>query len=171
MSRVRLGRVSGVYGIQGWVRLASETRPIDNILRYRRWWIGEDDNGFESHLVASRPQGNGLIAQITDPSGAPINDRDSAQRWVGKAISVDRSDMPRLPEGEYYWVDLIGLAVVNLEGEALGEVTDVTSNGAQDVLIVHEGDRERLIPFVNGPVIKQVEMDARRIVCDWHRDY
>jgi 16S rRNA processing protein RimM len=170
MDRVRLGRVSGVYGVQGWVRIASETRPADNILRYRRWWIGED-GGFESRAVTSRPQGNGLIAQITGPDGEVVVDRDQAQRYVGRSISVARSDLPRLPAGQYYWVDLIGLAVVNLSDEPLGTVTDVTSNGAQDVLIVHEGETERLIPFVKGAIIQSVEMDARRIVCDWQRDY
>ncbi len=171
MDRVRLGRVSGVYGVQGWVRIASETRPQDNILRYRRWWIGEDSSGFESQLVASRPQGNGLIAQITGPDGEVIVDRDLAQRYVGRAISVARSALPRLPEGQYYWVDLIGLAVVNLQDESLGVVADVTSNGAQDVLIVRDGEVERLIPFVHGPIIQSVEMGVRRIVCDWQRDY
>ncbi len=79
--------------------------------------------------------------------------------------------MPRLPEGQYYWVDLIGHQVENLEGVALGTVADVTSNGAQDVLVVSDASVRRLIPFVAPQIVKQVDSAAGRIVCDWQPDY
>lgn len=171
MSRVRLGRVAGVYGVQGWLRIASDTRPEANIFRYQQWWLGDDGSGFASGAVAHKVHANGLIAQLRNRSGEPIADRDEAQRLVGKTISVERSSLPRLPEGEYYWIDLMGAEVVNLEGASLGTVVKMTSNGAQDVLVIADGDAERLIPFVHGAIVQRVDMEARRIVCDWQLDW
>lgn len=169
--RVRLGRVAGVFGIKGWVRVASETRPADNIFRYSPWWLGEDTRGFESRALAWQAQNQGWIAQLTDRDGRPIEDRDQAQRLVGSPISVPREALPPLPEGEYYWVDLIGLSVVNAEGVALGTLREMTSNGAQDVMVVVDGEHERLIPFLVGVFVQRVEMDERRVVCDWQPEW
>lgn len=172
MNRVRLGRVAGVFGIQGWVRIASETRPTENIFRYRRWWLGEQDSGFEVRVVArSKPEGNALLAQLSGRDGLPITDRDVAQGLVGMAISVGRDALPKLPEGEYYWVDLVGLEVINVEGVSLGMIREMTSNGAQDVMVVAQEEQERLIPFVHGPIVQQVDMQARRVVCDWQPEW
>lgn len=166
--RVTLGRVAGVHGVKGWIKLYSFTRPAENLLKYRRWWIGGDD-GFEAKVLAI--QTHNLLAQIGKSDGLPIEDRDVAAALIGKAIAVDRDDMPKLPSGQYYWSDLIGLQVVNDEGVALGQVSDLTSNGAQDVLVITDGEVERLIPFVHGPIVREVDMEARRIVCDWQPDW
>jgi 16S rRNA processing protein RimM len=172
MNRVRLGRVAGVFGIQGWVRIASETRPAENIFRYRRWWLGEQDGGFEVRVVArSKPESNAPLAQLSGRDGLPITDRDVAQGLVGMAISVDRDALPKLPDGEYYWVDLVGLDVINTEGVALGVIREMTSNGAQDVMVLAAGEQERLIPFVRGPIVQQVDLEARRVVCDWQPEW
>jgi len=170
--RVTLGRVAGVYGIKGWLRIHSDTRPIDNVLRYKRWWIsGGNRAEYLATVIEGRPQGGGLVAQISTADGEPITDRDIAATLLGATIQVDRSDMPRLPEGQYYWIDLIGHQVENLEGVALGTVADVTSNGAQDVLIVDDASVRRLIPFVSPHIVKQVDSAAGRIICDWQPDY
>lgn len=172
MNRVRLGRVAGVFGIQGWVRIASETRPADNIFRYRRWWLGDAESGFEVRVVArSKPESTSLLAQLSGRDGSPITDRDVAQGLVGLEISVEREALPKLPEGEYYWVDLVGLEVINVEGVSLGVIREMTSNGAQDVMVVVADEGERLIPFVRGPIVQSVDMDARRIVCDWQAEW
>lgn len=166
--RVTLGRVAGVHGVKGWIRLYSLTRPAQNILNYRRWWIGGAD-GFEAQVLAT--QEHNLLAQISGADGRPIEDRDVAAALIGKDIAVDRAAMPKLKKGQYYWADLLGLKVENGEGVALGTVTDVTSNGAQDVLVVGDGDIERLIPFVLGPVVSKVDMAGGRIICDWQPDW
>lgn len=172
MNRVRLGRVAGVFGIQGWVRIASETRPAENIFRYRRWWLGAIESGFEVRVVArSKPESNALLAQLTGRDGSPITDRDVAQGLVGLEISVEREALPKLPEGEYYWVELVGLEVINVEGVSLGMIREMTSNGAQDVMVVVADDVERLIPFVRGPIVHRVDMETRRIVCDWQAEW
>lgn len=168
--RVTLGRVSGVFGIKGWIKVYSYTRPPENILQYRRWWLSRGE-GFEVSVLASQVQGQSLVAQLSDAGGTPIKDRDVAAGLIGAEIAVDRELLPKLPDGEFYWVDLLGMQVENSEGVALGAVTDVTSNGAQDVLVVGEGETERLIPFVSPQIVREIDHAARRIVCDWQPDW
>lgn len=170
--RVTLGRVAGVYGVRGWIRVDSRTRPAAKILDYPRWWIAQGDREYEVRIVEGRAHGQGVVAQISDAEGKAVDDRDVAARLLGAEIKVDREDLPRLPKGQYYWIDLIGLTVVNPSGTVLGTVRDMTSNGVQDVLVVvDEAGVERLIPFVRRHIVKRVELAAGRIVCDWEADY
>jgi len=168
--RVTLGRVVAAYGVQGWLKIVSFTRPERNILDYRQWWIAKGE-GYEARLLEGRVHGRGLIAQISGRNGEPVSDRNVAEALVGAEIQVARSALPALKPGEFYWHDLVGLRVVSEQQEALGEVTEVTSNGAQDVLVVKDAETERLIPFVQGPIIKSVDLDQRLIVADWLPDY
>lgn len=168
--RVTLGRVAGVYGIKGWIKLHSHTRPPENLLKYRRWWITRGE-GFEAQVLATQVQGRALLAQIGDAAGQPVADREAAAGLIGAEIQVERAALPKLRDGEYYWADLLGLRVENVEGRTLGTVRDMTSNGAQDVLVVAEGEMERLIPFVTPQIVREVDVDAGRIVCDWQPDW
>jgi 16S rRNA processing protein RimM len=168
--KVALGRIAGVFGVRGWVKLHSYTRPIENLLDYPRWWLTAAQP-YEAKLIEGRVQGNGLVARISDAAGVPIDDRDVAASLIGAEIQVERSALPKAPPGSYYWDDLVGLAVVSNAGEPLGRVTSVTSNGAQDVLVLEDGEQERLIPFVVGPIIHSVDLQAGRIVADWAPDY
>jgi 16S rRNA processing protein RimM len=170
MSRLTLGRVAGVFGVKGWIKIHSHTRPIENLLDYAPWWIAGRD-GFEAKLVEGRVHGRGLVARITGRDGQPIDDRDVAASLIGADIEVGRERLPEAPAGEYYWFDLEGLAVVNVEGTALGVVDALTSNGAQDVLVVKQDKVERLIPFVHGPIVKAVDMQGRSITVDWQPEY
>jgi 16S rRNA processing protein RimM len=168
--RVTLGRVAGVYGVRGWIKIISATRPESNILDYPRWWILHGE-GFESKLWEGRVHGRGLVAQISGRDGLPITDRHLAETLIGSQIQVARSELPPAGEGQYYWHDLVGLKVESEQGAALGEVTEVTSNGAQDVLVVKDADTERLIPFVHGHIIKSVDPEKRLIIADWLPEY
>lgn len=168
--RVTLGRVVGAYGVKGWVKVVSSTRPERNILDYSRWWIAKGE-GYEAQLLEGRVHGRGLIAQISGKDGLPVTDRNVSESLIGSEIQVERSALPPTREGEYYWHDLIGLKVQSEQGDALGEVTELTSNGAQDILVVRDSETERLIPFVQGPIIKSVDLDQRLIVADWLPEY
>lgn len=168
--RLTLGRVAGVYGVRGWVKVLSFTRPIENLLDYRELWIAKGE-GYAGRLVEGKLHGEGIVARIVGPDGKIIEDRDIAAGLIGTELQVERSQMPEPEEGEFYWFDLVGLAVCNLEGVALGRVESVTSNGAQDVLVIQDGDTERLIPFVHGPIIQSVSLSDGVIVADWQPDY
>jgi len=168
--RVTLGRVAGVFGIRGWVKLHSFTRPAENLLNYSRWWL-VTAQPYEARLIEGKAQVSGLVARISDASGAPIEDRDFAALLIGAEIQVDRAALPKAPPGSYYWDDLVGLDVVSSADEPLGRVVSVMENGAQDVLVLEDGERERLIPFVIGPIIQAVDLERKRIVAEWAPDY
>lgn len=150
--------------------MQSYTRPEDNLLDYRHWWLAAAAP-FRSEVLEARPQGGGFVASIAGPDGQPITDRDIAARYAGVEIQVERREMPEPPPGSYYWADLIGLAVRSVSGHALGTVSDMMSNGAQDVLVVQDESVQRLIPFVRGPIVHEVDMQARSILVDWEPEY
>ncbi len=163
--RILLGRVAGSFGVRGELRLESWTEPRSAIFRYQPWMLRV---GTEERTVVGakgRDSGRSLIAVLPG-----VTDRDAAQALIGAEIEVPRSRLPAPKPGEYYWVDLEGLAVTTVEGKALGTVSHLFSTGANDVLVV-QGERERLIPFVDGDVVRSVDFDARRIVVDWDPEF
>jgi 16S rRNA processing protein RimM len=155
--QVELGRVIGAFGIKGWIRLHSHTAPADGILRYPRWIVG----GREWTVAGGHAQGGAVVAELEG-----LSDRDAAAALRGQVIEVPRASLPKLKRGEFYWADVLGGEVVSTSGAKLGTLAGVTSNGAQDVMVV-AGERERLIPAVSGPVVRQVDVAARRIVVEW----
>ncbi len=162
-ARVPLGRVAGVYGTKGWVKILSETDPREGILRYSPWLLGP-----QSRLCRVREgklHGKGVIAHLEG-----CDDRDQAALLVGHEIAVLRGQLPPPRPDEFYWIDLEGLAVATDQGVELGRVERLFSTGANDVLVV-QGDRERLLPFVWGDVIKDVDFERGRIEVDWDPDF
>lgn len=163
--RLVIGRVSGLYGVRGWVKIHSFTEPRENILAYGQIQLGRDGRWRDATLVEGRRQGKGLVACISG-----IDDRDQAAGLVGEDIAIQRSQLPETVDGELYWVDLIGLEVVNEDNASLGIVSKLIETGANDVLVV-DGERERLIPFIKGAVVKAVDLDSGTIRVDWETDY
>lgn len=158
---VVVGRIVGVYGVRGWVRVQSYTSPAENVLDYAPWLVG----GRQMQVVTGRHHGAGLAVQL-----AGIADRDVASTLVGSEITVPRAQLPATAHGEYYWADLIGLRVVNLEGVELGRVDHLFETGANDVLVVR-GDRERLIPYVPGQVVQEIRLDDGSMRVDWDPEF
>ena len=159
--RVALGHVTGVFGVQGWIKLASYTRPASDLLEYPRWVIRD-----KSWKVSeARMHGSSLVARLEG-----LDDRDVAMSLRGAEIEVERAELPPAKPGEVYWADLIGCEVVSGSGVSLGTVSGLYGNGAQDVLVV-QGDRQRLIPFVIGPIVQTVDLAAKKIVVDWQPEY
>jgi 16S rRNA processing protein RimM len=157
--QVVIGRITGIFGVRGWVRVFSYTDPLANILRYGPWQLGAA--GDSRAVLDGQLHGKGVVAQL-----AGISDRDQARALIGLEIRVPRERFPAAPADEYYWSDLIGLEVVTLAGEVLGQVTELQQTGAHDVLVV-TGERRRLLPFVMGRVIRTVDLASGRIVVDW----
>ncbi len=161
---VELGRIGAAFGVRGWVKVISHTRPREGIFEYSRWYL---DNGSERRphdLDAGKAQGSGLIARL-----AGIADRNAAETLNGWSVWVPREELASNDPDEYYWRDLVGLTVINTAGEHLGQVRELMETGANDVLVV-EGDRERLLPFV-GAVVREVDLETGRMVVDWDGDF
>lgn len=167
-----MGQVVGPYGVSGWIKVFPYTENIESLRAYPVWWLGQgNDEWREVCVIGCEVHGRVLVALL-----AQCPDRASAMQVKGFQVAVPRSQLPVLPEsGEngYYWLDLIGLEVVNLEGESLGRVSGLIETGANDVLQVQSPDadeKERLIPFIE-PVIAQVDLKAGLVKVDWGSDY
>lgn len=159
-----VGRIAGLFGVRGWVKVFSHTQPLDNILRYSPWLVLRDGQWQPMKPVAGRRHGKGIVAHIEG-----CDDRDAAAALVGCDIAVARSQLPRAEADEIYWADLIGLKVVTLEGVALGVVDHLLETGANDVVVVR-GERERLLPYVEQ-VICEVDLDGGLLRVDWDPEF
>ncbi len=160
MSRVVLGRVLGAFGIQGWVRVQSYTRPIEGLLEYCDWQLGAK----VWRVLEGRRQGTSVVVRLEG-----LSSREDAMALRGTEVEVERAELPAAGPGEHYWFDLMGCAVRNLSGVELGRVESLFSNGAQDVLVIR-GERERMVPFVPA-IVKQVDMGQKQILVDWEPEY
>lgn len=159
---VILGKVAGVFGVKGWVKVRSETEPLTNILDYSPWYLQIDGQWSRYELEQGQRHSKGLIAHLEG-----CDDRDLAASLVGCKIAVDRSQLPETDEGEYYWSDLVGLQVENLQGVQLGEIKELMATGANDVLVIKNGENEILIPYVVDHYIVKVELENGKMVVDW----
>lgn len=159
-----VGRISGVYGVRGWVKVYSHTEPRENILSYAPWQVRIGERWQVMSLADGRSHGKGVIAKIEG-----YDDPESARALRGADIAVPREQLPPAEEGRYYWSDLIGLEVVTLNGVALGRVDHLLETGANDVLVVR-GERERLIPFIDQVVI-DVDLSAKKMRVDWDPEF
>jgi 16S rRNA processing protein RimM len=162
---VTLGRVSGVFGIKGWLKIRSYTEPQSNLLTFRAWTLRRKDADRAVELEDGLSRTGGIVAKLRG-----VDDRDGARSVVGADIVVERERLPPAGTGEFYWADLEGCEVRTTAGVALGSVDHVLATGANDVLVLR-AKPERLIPFVMGPVVKHVDLVARVIVVDWSPDY
>lgn len=162
--RVVIGRVVGVHGIRGWVKIHAYTRDRAGVGDYAVWQLGRDDAWQRFQVEDVRAQGAGLAAKL-----AGIDAREAAAALVGCDIAVATAELPALPVGEYYWAQLQGLSVENLAGVSFGHVSHLIDTGANDVMVV-KGERERLIPYIRD-VIVTVDLNARRIRVDWDADF
>ncbi len=162
---VVLGRITGAHGIRGWVKVYSETRPRDGILGYSPWFLRRNGQWVPFEVSEGRLQGKGLVAQLEG-----CGDREAAIALKGAEIAIPRARLPEPEAGEYYWADLIGLAVETTSGVSLGRVDHLLETGANDVLVVR-GDQERLVPFVPDQVVVEVDLKGGRLVVDWDPDF
>ena len=163
--KISVGKISGVFGIKGWVKVFSFTECRENILSYSPWLLKKDS---ETRLVAvidGKLQGKAVVAQLDG-----VNDRDQAASFMGWDIYITPGQLPKAAKDEYYWSDLIGLNVETDLGVQLGVVESLLETGANDVVIV-KGERERVIPFLQGQTIIAIDLEAGRMVVDWDPDF
>lgn len=165
-AEITLGTISGVYGIKGWVKVYSNTDPIDNILNYKTWRLKQKNQELVVKLTAGRKHGKGIVAKFEG-----YNDRNQAETLIKAEINVLAKELPALPEGEYYWRDLVGLEVINVEGKSYGHIDHMMPTVANDVMVVKDGQQERLIPFIQGIYVLNIDLEGKTLQVDWPEDF
>lgn len=161
--KVLLGHVAGAYGVKGWSRIHSDTEPREAIFEYQPWLIGDQERPLK--VLQGRRQGRHLVARLDG-----VSDRDAAESLAGQKIAIYRDQLPDLPESHYYWADLIGSSVYSQDGAELGSIKEMIATGANDVMVV-QGDRERLIPFIQKEYVTKVDLAGRRVTVNWDPDF
>jgi 16S rRNA processing protein RimM len=162
---INVGKISGVFGVKGWVKVFSFTDPRENILTYSPWLLKKGDETKTVEVIDGQLQGKTIVAQL-----AGVNDRDQAAGLMGWDVFITQGQLPAAAKGEYYWSDLVGLKVETIDGVQLGVVDSLLETGANDVIIV-QGERERAIPFLQGKTIIDIDLNAGRIVVDWDPEF
>lgn len=164
---VVLGRLTSPHGVKGWLKVYSYTSPSEGIFDYPEWVLSMRGQRQSRRLLDARPQGKSLVVRLEG-----IDTRELAEQWAGADVLMEKTALPELDSGEYYWHQLEGLEVSTRDGVKLGCVDHLFETGANDVLVVRpsEGsldDRERLLPFLPDDIIVQVDLESRSMVVDW----
>ena len=162
---INVGKISGVFGIKGWVKVFSFTDVREHILKYSPWLLKKDGETRQISVIDGNLQGKAVVVQLDG-----VNDRDQAASLMGWDIFITPEQLPKAAKDEYYWSDLIGLQVETNLGIQLGVVEGLLETGANDVLIV-KGERERVIPFLQGRTILNIDLDVGRMIVDWDPDF
>jgi len=161
--KILVGKISNPHGIKGWVKVISFTDPIENILSYKQWIISDKETEKTYYLEDSRVQGNKIVIKLEN-----INNRNDADLLKNSVIHVNRSDLPELDENSYYWEDLVDFNVIDIKGNPVGKVDSLFRTGSNDVLVIIDETRERLlVPFIMEEVIKYVDLAKEIISIDW----
>ena len=173
---VEVGRITSAWGVQGWFKVLTHSTDPQAVLASSQWYLQPSEKGSRifSGTALLRIRQSKLHSGVVVASADGIGDRDKAELLRGARIFVPRADFAPAQADEFYWVDLIGLDVINREGVALGQVRDLMTTGPQTVLVLaYENDgkpQERMIPFV-AAFVDKVELPERRITVDWQPDY
>lgn len=162
---LELGKISGVFGVKGWVKVYSHTDPRERITNYSPWQVKVRGQWREYPVESGQRQGKTVVAKLKG-----VDDRDQALLLTGATVAIHPQQLDELNADEYYWYQLEGLDVVNTEGVQLGRVSHMLETGANDVMVV-KGDRERLIPFTQGHAVISVDLSEGVITVDWDADF
>lgn len=161
---IPVGRINGLFGTRGWLKVFSHTRPRENLLTYNPWFLRAEGEWQAFQVVEARHQHGGVIARL-----AGVNDRDQAGALLRRDVAITREQLGPVQADDFYWADLVGLSVINCDGEELGRISSLVETGAHDVLRI-EGAREYLIPFVRNVYVLSVDVAGGEMRVDWHRD-
>jgi 16S rRNA processing protein RimM len=178
---IEVARIAGAWGVKGWLKVQSFSAQPEALFSSKRWYLQPPEKGPQSftgtvllRVREAKDHSGGVVATVDG-----IDDKDAADALKGARLFVSRASFPTADKDEYYWVDLIGLSVLNREGVALGVVRELLSTGPQTVLVLDANEPnaegvlkpvERMIPFVSN-FVDGVDLAARRITVDWQPDY
>ncbi|CDL81391.1 ribosome maturation factor RimM [Xenorhabdus cabanillasii] len=163
-----LGKLGSAYGIRGWLRVFSSTEQAEDIFEYQPWFIQRAGQWQHIELETWKCHNQDMIIKIKG-----VDDREAANLLTNCELVVDSSKLPELEAGDYYWKDLMGCQVINTAGYNLGTVQDMMETGSNDVMVIKAnlkdafGIKERLVPFLDGQVIKKVDLATKTIEVDW----
>lgn len=155
-----MGRVCAPHGLKGWVKVQPFTQETDGLLEYPEWWLGKGKQWRQHRIADSAVHGSMIVARLEG-----FADRDAAVELKGSEVAVPRAAMPKNRDGEYYWADLLGMEVVHRNSARLGVVAKILETGANTVLVV-QGDKETLVPFIQDAVVG-VDLRSRQIIVEW----
>ncbi len=173
---IEVGRIADAWGIKGWFKVLPYSADPEALFSSKRWFLLPAEKGLKtfSGVLKLAIQESKIHSGTVVASSLDVTDRTAAEALRGARIFIARSSFPTVDQDEYYWVDLIGLDVVNREGLLLGQVHELISTGPQTVLVIaYEQDgkpQERMIPFV-AAYVDDVDLAARQIRVDWQPDY
>lgn len=154
-----VGKITGHYGVKGWLKLYSYTQPMENIANYSQWYVG----GELIEGIKAKRHGKTMIVYFKG-----IDSREKSQPYIGKEIEISADELGQLPEGEYYWMQLVGLTVMNRQGDELGKVKSMFETGANDVVVLETSKgKEKLIPYILGGTVVQVDLVNQTMTVDW----
>jgi 16S rRNA processing protein RimM len=168
---VVVGSFLAAYGVKGWVKVHSHTEPMDNIASYQPLWIQKNGFWLELQVEQFKPHGKGLIAKVKD-----CDNRELTAGLTGCDIGIKREQLPDLQQGDYYWSDLEGLTVLSNQRIRLGKVDRVFETGSNDVLVIVPDERsidnrQRLVPYLPGNVVLEVNLEQGCIIVDWDPEF
>lgn len=168
---VPVGTVGRAHGVKGWVRVRSDMDPAEELLRYDTWLIERAGTWRPMDVISAKMHGNVLVARLDG-----FDDRDAAALLAGASVGLPREALPALADGQYYWVDLVGLEVVDDAEGTLGTVHEMIETGSNDVMVIRARatagsgrtrPAERVVPFLVGEVVREVDFAAGRIRISW----
>lgn len=161
---VVMGSIGAPYGVQGWVKINSFAEPKENLFHYS-WQVERSGEWQMVEVQQYRAHAGGFVAKLVQ-----IADRDQAALFTNCKIGVQREELPELTADQYYWADLVGMQVFTHANVILGTVVDILETGANDVLVI-EGEKEHLVPLVIGDYVKEVDLDAKRMIVEWDPEF
>ncbi|GBU09585.1 ribosome maturation factor [Gammaproteobacteria bacterium] len=165
-NKIILGKINGVHGLKGYVKIFSETRPRDAITQYKSLYVLLKKEWSLIKVIECKVQSKNIIGLFEGYADINI-----AEQLIGATLAISQAQLPKLQEDEFFWRDLIGMAVQNTQGISFGIVKAMMETGANDVLICHDEISERLVPFTKGAAIISVDMHNKLIIVDWDADF
>lgn len=156
---ITVGKITGHFGVKGWLKVYSYTQPMENISNYSQWYVG----GELKKGIKSKKHGKTMVAYFKG-----CDSRELSQKYIGSEVQICADELGELPDDEYYWMQLIGLQVADLAGEKLGVISSMFETGANDVMVVVDAKgNEHLIPYILGGTVTKVDVVAQEITVDW----